>query len=351
MKKIIILLNILGMLSLTLIAQTTGQVRPRIVTLPNNDPVPDTPAQTMIAPPPPLPEIDEDDVIKIETNLVKLPVSVLDQSGRFISGLQLGDFQIFENGFEQQIEYFTSVEHPFTVVLLLDLSPSTKYKINEIQDAAISFLDEMRGDDRLVVVSFARSIEVLNEGNSNYHRLRQAIRETKFGDGTSLYEAVDFANRLLKPIQRRKAIVVFSDGVDTSSRRSTYEGTLRRIEESDALLYSVKYNTFIDHQANSTKKITYGIGGSPAEHRRGRDYLESLTKLSGGRLYEGDTTSNLTYAFKNIAEELRRQYSIGYYPEEEGKVGERKNITVRVKRPNLIVRSKGSYIVEAKETK
>jgi VWFA-related protein len=348
MKKIIILLNILGMFSLTVLSQTTGNVRPRVVKLPVNEPVSSNPAETDIAPPPPLPEIDEDDVIKIETNLVKLPVSVTDNNGRFISGLRQGEFQIFENGLQQQIEYFASLENPFTVVLLLDLSPSTKYKIDEIHDAAISFLDEMRNGDRLVVVSFARNIEMLSDGNKGYQEVRQAIRESKFGDGTSLYEAVDFAHRLIKPVNGKKAIVLFSDGVDTSSRRSTYDGTLKRIEESNALLYSIKYNTFIDHQANSKKKIIYGVGGSPAEHKRGKEYLESLTKVSGGRLYEADTTINLNYAFKNIAEELRRQYSIGYYPQEEGTPGERKNITVRVKRPNLVVRSKGSYIVEAK---
>jgi VWFA-related protein len=350
MKKIIILLSILGMPGLSVFAQTTGQVRPRVVKLPDNKPVSTSPAEIDIAPPPPLPEIDEDDVIRVETNLVKLPVSVTDGNGRFISGLRQEDFQIFENGFPQQIEYFTSVENPFTIVLLLDLSPSTKYKINEIQDAAISFFDEMRRDDRLMVVTFARNIDFLSDGTASNERVRQAIRGTRFGDGTSLYEAVDFANRLIRPIQGRKAIVLFSDGVDTSSRRSSYEGTVKRIEESNALLYSVKYNTFIDHQANSKKKIIYGAGGSPAEHKRGKEYLESLTKVSGGRLYEADTTVNLNNAFKNIAEELRRQYSIGYYPENEGKAGDRKNILVRVKRPNLIVRSKGSYIVEAKET-
>ncbi len=351
MKKILALLGLLAVSGVSVIAQTSGQVRPRIVKLPVKKKEVPSPNEVSIAPPPPMPVVDEDDVIKIETNLVKLPVSVLDTNGRFISGLRQNDFQIFENGRQQQIEYFASVENPFTVVLLLDLSPSTKYKINEIQDAAISFFDELRGKDRLIVVAFSKNVEILSQGKTSYHRVRRAIRRARFGTQTSLYEAVDFAMKdVLKSIQGRKAVVLFSDGVDTSSQRSSYNGTLRRAEQSDALIYSVRYNTFIDHKKQN-KNVQYGIGGSPEEHRRGKAYLEALTKAGGGRIYEADTTLNLNYAFKNIAEELRRQYSLGYYPESEGIAGERRKIVVRVMRPNLKVRAKGSYIVEAKDSR
>ncbi len=347
MKKFAFFTMFLIIFGISAYTQINGQERPRIVELPVDKQSSTAPVETYIEPPPPMPVIDMEDVIKINTNLVKLPVSVFDNNGRFISALQQNDFQIFENGYQQQIEYFASVENPFTVVLLLDLSPSTKYKINEIQDAAISFYDELRSNDRLIVVAFSRDMEVLSDGNADYTQIRSDIRRAKFGTGTSLYDAVDYAMDKIKAIEGRKAIVLFSDGVDTTSRQADFNGTIRQAHSTDALIYSVRYDTFIPNTTG--KKITYGVGGSPEEHQRGKIYLRNLTEFSGGRIYEADTTANLNRAFKNIAEELRRQYFIGYYPETEGVEGERRNIMVRVKRPNLIVRTKGSYTVETAE--
>ena len=111
--------------------------------------------------------VEEDEVIRIETNLVTFPVSVLDRDGRFISGLQKQDFQIFENGVEQKIDTFGSVEVPFTVVLLLDVSPSTQYKIDEIQNAAITFVNQLRRDDKVIVISFDERVHVLSRATND----------------------------------------------------------------------------------------------------------------------------------------------------------------------------------------
>lgn len=297
--------------------------------------------------PPPL-VVNDDEVLKIETNLVTIPVSVLDQKGRFISDLGPKDFEVYEDGLKQDIEYFASVEQPFTVVLLLDLSPSTKYKINEIQDAAISFIEQLRREDQVIVVTFSKDIQVVSKQKSNYHKLRRAIREAQFGDGTSLYQAVQFAEDvLLKPIEGRKALVIFSDGVDTSSRGATYNGTVRKAEGLDALIYPIWYNTFQEGKGmkNSAGQIIYAVGASPAENKKGKDYLSDLTEFAGGKMFEANDTQNLDAAFQSIAEELRKQYSLGYYPKEEGHIGQRRRINVRVRRPALTVRAKNSYLV------
>ncbi|REJ77862.1 MAG: VWA domain-containing protein [Acidobacteria bacterium] len=320
-------------------AQTIG--RPRVVEKKD-----DTPAEPL-APPPPL-VVDDDEVLKIETNLVTLPVSVLDERGRFISDLGVDDFQIYEDGVKQEIEFFRSVEQPFTVVLLLDLSPSTKYKINEIQDAAISFVDQLRQDDEIIVVTFSRDVQVISRQKSNYHRFRRAIREAKFGDGTSIYQAVAYAMKEeLRLIDGRKALVIFSDGVDTSSRGANYDGTLRDAEALDSLVYPIWYNTFQEGKAtkDAAGDVIYPTGASPEENERGKNYLRDLTEFAGGKLYEANDIENLNFAFRSIAEELRKQYYIGYYPQLEGKLGERKKINVRVRRPRLTVRSKNSYRV------
>lgn len=405
MKKIALSLACLGLLGVSVLAQSS---RSRVVT-PTPSPVPPTikgditPTPTEKRPPvlqggktlpqtsptPPVtdsqePVEDDNEVIRVETNLVTMPVSVLDRDGRFITGLQQRDFQIFENGVQQKVEYFQSVEQPFTVILLIDVSPSTQFKIDEIQDAAIAFVNQLRPGDKVQVISFDERVRILSPVTNDRRVLQNAIRRTEFGDGTSLYEAVDFVvERQLKQIQGRKAVVLFTDGVDTTSRRANYQSTVRDVEETEALFYPIRYDTQSDMNGGWGGGGNYpsryprqqrGIGGiigvilgggnvqvgrggggrggtgsSSAEYETGKKYLADLARNSGGRAFEA--RNDLSAAFSGIAEELRRQYSIGYYPETVGKTGERKQIRVRVMRPNLVVRAKTSYIVGANDNK
>ncbi len=397
MKKVALIFTILSLLSLSAFAQTTRRTRPRIVKTPtpvpvtaeNDDAVDNTQRtapvlinetgtqrRTDVPPPPPLPvrqePVEDDEIIKIETNLVTLPVTVLDRNGRFISGVNQREFQVFENGVEQKIEYFASVEKPFTVVLLLDVSPSTRYKIDEIQQAAIAFINQLRPDDQVMVVSFDENYNILARPTNDRFRLTQAIQRAQFGSGTSLYDAVNTTiNRELRQVSGRKAVVLFTDGVDTTSRRSNYDSTLRMVEEVDALMYPIRYDTYGGFAGGNQNprgrqprtgnilvdilggiitggNIQVGSGGpgtSSEDYAKGKQYLGELASYSGGRMFEADSIYNLDAAFRSIAEELRRQYSLGYYPETTGEKGDRKQIRVRVKRPNLVVRTKRSYIV------
>lgn len=406
MKKIALAFLLTGLFCLVSVsAQTTGKkTRPRIVETPTPTPQPVTKRPELKNSPessnqnrkPPVlidntskksptnddakVETDEivdesNDEITIETNYVTLPVSVLDRNGRFISGLNQGDFQIFENGVQQKVEYFASIEVPFTVVLLLDVSPSTQYKIDEIQNAAISFVNQLRQNDQVMVVAFDENYSVLSRPTNNRSQLQAAIRRANFGSGTSIYDSVSRTiSQELTRIEGRKAIVLFTDGVDTTSNRANYQSTIRQVEEVDALIYPIRYNTYGQYGSNTggnsrgrTKKtgsilgdILTGIiiggttgggsvntgaaGTSREDYERGKQYLEELARYSGGRKFEADSVKNLDSAFQSIAEELRRQYSLGYYPE-TGEKGERRGIRVRVKRPNLVVRTKSSYIV------
>jgi VWFA-related protein len=397
MKKFASVFICLGLFAISVAAQTPRSTRPRVVATQTPEPIQtDAPNQPTTKRPPVLlgdtksntqtqpssspEEVAEDDgeVIKVETNLVTMPVSVLDRNGRFVSGLKQQDFHIFENNMEQKIEYFASVEQPFTVVLMIDVSPSTAFRIDEIHTAAISFVNQLRRDDKVMVMSFDERVRVLSAPTNNRTVLREAILQAQFGEGTSLYEAVDYAiSQQLQRIEGRKAVVLFTDGVDTTSRRATYQATVKDTEEIDALFYPIRYDTYTDMQSRNggssypsqqgsgsvVADILAGIlgggnvqigGGNPQRRRRGsgssreeyemgRRYLEELARNSGGRTFEAN--NNLEVAFAGIAEELRRQYTIGYYPEVVGQKGERKQIRVRVKRPSLVVRAKNSYIV------
>jgi len=389
MKFITTLSFLLSIFAVAAFGQTDRSTRPRVATTatpprivneayktpgPNSPPVltgssryPNSSTQ----PTPPGNADDDSEVIRVETNLVTMPVSVLDREGRFISGLQQKDFQIFENGIQQKVDYFQSVEQPFTVVLLIDVSPSTQFKIDEIQNAAIAFVDQLRPGDRVMVISFDEDVHVLSPVTGNRNQLRNAIRDARFGDGTSLYDAVEYViDNQLRQIDGRKAVVLFSDGVDTTSRHANYDSTLRLTEEADAIFYTLRYDTSGDMggnfpgSGNQNGQVSIGdilgaiiLGGNTntgrgrgrgtgsSEYERGRNYLEMLAQNSGGRKFEAQSMHNVEAAFSGIAEELRRQYSLGYYPENVGKLGDRKQIRIRVIRPNVVVRAKTSYIV------
>jgi VWFA-related protein len=305
----------------------------------------------------PEPEIvDGDEVVKVETNLVNIPVSVFDRNGLYIPGLYKQDFKIFEDGREQEIAYFGTTDKPFTVILLIDTSPSTAYKIEEIQAAARAFVDQLKPQDSVMVIEFDANVHVLTESTNDREKIYKAIKRADFGGGTALYDAVDFSLRKrLSKVDGRKAIVLFTDGVDTESYKANYDSTLDRAEESDSLIFPIYYNTFFANRGISSGGLpfpgqgpVYARGTTAREYALGRKYLDELSTVTGGRVFRPEATpGGLTAAFEGIAEELRRQYNIGYVPDTEGKAGQRKQIKVRVNRPNLVIRARDSYLVGA----
>jgi VWFA-related protein len=320
-------------------------------------------------------EVSEGDVVRVNTNLVTVPVSVLDRHGRFIPNLSREDFTVFENGVEQSIAYFEPADKPFTVALLLDTSPSTHFHLWEIKEAAIAFAKQLRPQDRVLVVSFNDQVLLLTEVTNDLNIINSVIiQNATTGTATRLYDAVELViKERLDKIKGRKAIVLFTDGVDTASQVATYESTIREVDELDALIYPIQYDTtdylravqgassvtVVTTRSNwpfpgtSSSQTTYpsnggGIslpGATKADYERADQYLNELAEKTAGRLYKANTTAQLAEAFGRIAEELRRQYTLGYYPQAaavEG--GERHQIKVRVKRPNLAVRARDSYL-------
>lgn len=293
--------------------------------------------------------VDESDVVKVETNLVSIPVSVFDRNGLYIPNLQKTDFKIFEDGKEQEIAHFGTSDKPFTVVLLLDTSLSTEYKIEEIRSAAKSFVELLKPQDVVMVIEFDGNTHVLTEATGDRQKIYKAIDKADFGYGTSLYDSVQFSLRKrLSLVEGRKAIVLFTDGVDTTSLKADYDSTVIEAEESEAMIFPIYYNTFFNNRGGFGYPQPGQRGTTPEEYALGKKYLEDLAEATGGRVFRPESTpGGLTRAFEGIAEELRRQYNIGYYPQKEGKQGERRQIKVRVNRPNLVVRARDSYIVGA----
>jgi VWFA-related protein len=296
-------------------------------------------------------ETIEGDTLTINTGLVTVPVTVMDRNGHYVPNLTRRDFKVFENGVEQRVAYFATVDAPFTVVLLIDTSGSTQFKIEDMHNAAIKFVNQLKDQDRVMVMSFDDSIRTLCEPTSDRDTLIQAIRRARTGGGTRLYDAVhQVVQKKLKSITGRKAVVLFTDGVDTTSGGATYESTIKEVQESDAAVYCVAYDTSGGLTGpggmRMPSSVIFGRGGpgsSPADYKRAGEYLHEITFESGGQYYRGDTIVGLSAAFSDLAEELRRQYSVGYYPP-AGQAGQRRDIKVRVNQPGLVVKARDTYI-------
>jgi len=202
--------------------------------------------------PTPTPEITDSDnpnepkdieTLKTDTNLVTVPVIATDRGGLYIADLTKGDFSILEDGVQQEIAFFAQTSAPFHVVLMLDTSASTQDKLAVIQQAAFTFVQQLQAGDRVKVVSFDDEVRDLNDFTSDRATLKAAINKTRSGSGTKLYDAVALALNSLRQIQGRKAIVVFTDGVDWHSSDATFDRTIRWLDEEGVIVYPIRYDT------------------------------------------------------------------------------------------------------------
>jgi von Willebrand factor type A domain len=189
-------------------------------------------------------EVDDGEAVRVETNLVTVPVIASDQGGRYIPDLRAEEFNISEDNAEQKVAFFATVTEPFSVVLMIDTSASaTVEKLRQVQEAAVAFTEQLREGDRVKVVSFDDEVRDLSDFTSDRGVLASAIRSTRPGKGTRLYDAFDHAYRALRRLKGRKAVIMLTDGVDYRSDRRTYDDNRRAVEESDIIVYPVRFDT------------------------------------------------------------------------------------------------------------
>lgn len=327
--------------------------------------------------------VNDDGTISLNTTMVTIPATVLDPSGNFVPGLKRKDFELYEDDIKQEIEHLRPVEEPFHVVLLLDTSTSTAFRHEDIQAAAFEFVQQLRRDDKVMIASFDSQIEVWCDFTNSRDIIRNAIYRVNQGGSTRVYDAIDLIiNDVMSKVQGRKAIVLFSDGVDTSSRY-TARRALQLVEESDSLVYSVYYDTGYDNAGGPMGGpggtppisvpgrtppigrprwpfITYQLPGQnrsrgrlpSAETARGKQFMEDIANRSGGRFYEAYSLTLLSRAFAQIAEELRKQYAISYYPTNAAQDGSYRRVKVRIsptsQYQSLIVRARDGYRAASK---
>jgi Ca-activated chloride channel family protein len=316
-------------------------------------------------------EVGEGDIVRVDTTLVGVPVTVLDREGRFVPGLKREDFHIYEDGEEQPVAYFAPVESNVTVLLLFD-----KF-VKRYRNTARAFTERMGVGDKVLVAKFGDSkYEILTKVGEGPAGGRKHERTVKWRFGRGIHDAVDAAIRRMNGIPGRKAILLFSDGlwwdtvtvtemggrlismrVEKVGERATAAGTISEAEESDAPFYVMQYDTMTDAVRYGPKPkysevLNVGLVMSRNEYRIANEYLHALAEKSGGRLYQvasgtrlhqTDDSPGLPLALTQISAELRQQYSLGYYPKPGDKAKESHQIKVRVTMPDVVVRSRTTY--------
>jgi len=392
------------------------------------------------------PSQNDIETLKIDTNLVTVPVIASSRTGKYIADLQKEEFKLSEDGVPQEIAFLATVNAPFYVVLMLDTSDSTANNLSEIQRAAIAFLGQLGPRDKVKIISFDDELHDWNDFTGDKAVLRASIERTRTGKGTRVYDAMQMALDVLRPIQQRRAIVLFTDGADWHSESSTFETTIHDLDESGVVVYPIRFDTraFTEQLARKQEAEQNGAAlptsnilriptsgtpttfpgddpspvptmkrqplpipppsvilnggrvpkprsGSPTEpfpdtqppvwgnpnprrtpdpgrnpdprsgstrDRRQDDtltamldnmylmadsYLKETADRSGGRLYRADNVGALPQAFAAIADELRTQYLLGYYPTNPAHDGTYRKIQVKTSRKDIAIRARPGY--------
>ena len=267
------------------------------------------------------------------TDVVSLNVTVT-EGDVLVPGLEQALFSVYEDGVQQDITYFSRTPQPIALSLLIDTSTSMEFKLAVAQEAAIGFARRLQPADAAQIIDFDSRHEILQTFTNDRALLEQAIRKTQVGGSTSLYNAIYVALSELKRVRaatpdqvRRQAIVVLSDGEDTTSVIA-YEDVLEAAKRSEVAVYAIG----LRNKQERSK-----------EFNEAEFVLKTLSQETGGRVFFVDDVTQLPGIYQQIADELANQYSIGYTSKNLKKDGAWRAIVVKVNRPNTAARTKRGY--------
>jgi VWFA-related protein len=295
------------------------------------------------------PDLPERSAIRIETRLVNLNVKAMDRGGQPLIDLKPEDFTVYEDGSRQEITHFRPVNAPVNLIMLLDLSGSTKSKRKAMQEAASRFIDALPAQDNIAIVAFTRKYRSLTEFTNDKAKLKSVLKEIKDISGDtafydSMWKALDQLNQLS---DARKAIIVLTDGEDDSLESSdptghTFEQLLDRSSEEDATIYPIYFSP-----SNHYDKLGLLFGGGNLmgndKSRIARRQLDDLAAVTGGEIFSAQREEDLEDAYKRVAAELHMLYSLAYSPDKLKHNGEFRKVSVKVGRDGAVARTRRGY--------
>jgi Ca-activated chloride channel family protein len=308
-------------------------------------------------------EIDPDDVISVNTTEVLLPVTVRDSAGRLVSNLTRQDFRVFEDGLEQPLSDLSLRQAPVDVALIVDASSSVADNLDDFRHAAEGFATHLGRDDRVSLIQFDDKVVLLQDWTSSLVQLRRALRRIVPGMFTRFHDAMLLASRDQAPRpSARHAIIVLTDGID-SGRGTTFMSALRAALQSQTTIYVIS-NTEIE-RSRKQQELAAMLSGTEATVRFNKiriddlrlglealdaseRNLESLTAATGGRLYRPAGFNDLEKTYAEVAEELRRQYTLYYSPLNSNRNGKFRRVRVQTTTATHQVSARVGYYAPAK---
>jgi VWFA-related protein len=295
------------------------------------------------------PDLPDKDAIRIETRLVNLNVKAMDRAGQPLTSLKPEDFLVYEDGVKQEVSHFKPVNAPVNIILLLDLSGSTKKKRKAMQEAANKFVDALPINDKIAIVAFTRRYRALTDFTNDKTRLKKVLEEINgFSGGTAFYDSLWKAlDQLDQLTDARKAVVVLTDGEDESiggdePTDHTFDQLLERASEEDVTIYPIYFSP-----SNHYDKLGVLFGGGNLmgsdKSRTARRQLDAIAEETGGEVFNSQREEDLEDAYKRVAAELHTLYSLAYSPEKLKHNGEFRKISVKVNRDGSMARTRRGY--------
>ena len=270
---------------------------------------------------------DDDDVIKVDSSIVVVNAAITDAKGKPVSGLKQNQFKLFVDGAEQEIISFTTEKTPFAAVILLDTSGSMEQRVRLARSAAMQFLDGLRLDDVTALYNFDSKVSLIQDF-SNSRDITDTIFDLKANGMTVLNDAIyKAALELSKRPEKRRAIIVLSDGADTKSARSG-DKALKAALSADITIYTVDMSA---------------IDATGKEKFQNQGVLKNFAEKSGGRFIPTPGGVAMREAFKNIVAELGRQYTLSFQPPEAKADGKWHMIDLKHSNPELTIRTRKGY--------
>ena len=277
------------------------------------------------------PQAGADQTLSVNVDLVNVLFAVTDKKGKFIPNLRREHFTVFEDGKPQSITNFSAdTDLPLTIALLLDTSGSVRDRLRFEQEAATEFFYStlIRGKDRALVVSFDSGVDLIQDYTDDAEKLSKSIRDIRAGGGTSLYDAIHFsASQKLAKQNGRRIMVVISDGDDNSSRLSMTEA-LETVQRNDVVIYTISTNSA-------------GFGAD--KNGRADKVLKTFADETGGKMFSPFKLQDLNTNFRDIADELRLQYTLGYRPTNLVRDGRYRQIRINPADNRHVVRARNGY--------
>lgn len=306
---------------------------------------------------------DEDETIRVDTNLIQLNVGVADNRGNAVLSLSRNDFVVYEDGVKQEIVSFEPAQAPFSLVLLLDVSGSTLNFRPTLKQSALRFIDALSPDDRVAVITFDAKVKMLQKFTTDRKKIGYAIQDARGAGETNFYNALKYSlQQLSGEGKRRKAIIVLTDGVDTEMRKQDATNAAQAKTDEEAIASvkpdeSAALRAVLD-LADSQGVTVYPLAlpsGDPkrlpsitstqaAIYASARARIQTLANRTGGRLHQINRLEDMGRLYAEVAADMRTLYTIAYQsPGTRPRDGSWRAINIEVARPELIARTRPGY--------